>query len=52
MMSCLENPAASNMIEVEVVEHLEVTRIVDDVGGVAVAPLDLHVPAVDEHAVS
>src|ERR1700722_1243677 len=34
-----------------IVEHLEVARVIDDVGGVAVAPLDLHVPAVDEHAI-
>src|SRR4030088_1719071 len=33
-----------------VVEHLEVARIIDDVGGVAVAPLYLYIPAVDEHA--
>ena len=44
-MSCFEKPAASNMIEVEIVEHREVARVVDDVGGVAIAPLDLHVAA-------
>src|SRR5712664_4103288 len=32
-----------------VVEHLEIARVIDDVGGVAVTPLDLHIPAVDEH---
>ena len=48
-MSCLEKPAASNRIEVEVVEHLEVARVIDDIGRVAIAPLDLHIPAVDEH---
>src|SRR6266851_5677418 len=32
-----------------VVEHLEIARVINDVGGVAVAPLDLHIPAVDEH---
>src|SRR6266852_74128 len=32
-----------------VVEHLEIARIIDDVGGVAVTPLDLYIPAVDEH---
>src|SRR5260221_6104791 len=32
-----------------VVEHLEVARIIDDVGGVAVAPLDLHIAPVHEH---
>src|SRR5665213_497996 len=32
-----------------VVEHLEVARIIHDVGGVAVAPLNLHIAAVDEH---
>src|SRR3984885_15062659 len=35
-----------------VVEHLEVARVIDDVGGVAVAPLDLDIPAVDEHGPS
>src|SRR5882672_700842 len=35
-----------------VVEHLEIARVIDDVGGVAVTPLDLHIPAVDEHAIS
>src|SRR5882724_1485186 len=34
-----------------IVEHLEIARVIDDVGGVAVAPLDLHIPAVDEHAI-
>src|ERR1700754_445381 len=33
-----------------VVEHLEIARVIHDVGGVAVAPLDLHIAAVDEHA--
>ena len=49
MMSCLEKPAASNMIEVEVVEHREIARVIDDVGGVAVAPLDLDIAPVHEH---
>src|SRR5690349_5998584 len=35
-----------------IVEHREITRIVDDVGGVAVAPLDLDVAPVHEHALS
>src|SRR5712675_615936 len=33
-----------------VVEHFEVARIIDDVGGVAVAPLDLHIAPMDKHA--
>src|SRR5882757_7468295 len=33
-----------------IVEHLEIARVIHDVGGVAVAPLDLHIAAVDEHA--
>ena len=51
-ISCLEKPAASNMIEVEVVEHLEIARVIDDIGGVAIAPLDLHVASVNEHGLS
>src|ERR1700738_1265640 len=35
-----------------IVEHLEIARVIDDVGGVAVAPLYLHIPAVDEHEIS
>src|SRR3978361_1797091 len=33
-----------------VIEHLEVARVIDDVGGIAVAPLNLDIAAVDEHA--
>src|SRR3954447_19621776 len=33
-----------------VVEHLEIARVIDDVGRVAIAPLDLHLATVDEHA--
>src|SRR3954462_2380187 len=32
-----------------IVEHLEIARVIHDVGGVAVAPLDLHLAAMDEH---
>src|SRR6202043_1008145 len=35
-----------------IVEHFEIARIIDDVGGVAVAPLDLNLAAIDEHAMS
>src|SRR5438105_2876585 len=34
-----------------IVEHREIARVVDDVGGVAIAPLDLHIAPMDEHAV-
>src|ERR1700733_6091670 len=33
-----------------VVEHFEIARVIDDIGGVAIAPLDLHVPAMNEHS--
>src|SRR5581483_6044587 len=32
-----------------VVEHREVARVIDDVGGVAIAPLDLDIAPVHEH---
>src|SRR5882757_642469 len=32
-----------------IIEHREVARVIDDVGGVAIAPLDLHVAPMDEH---
>src|SRR6185437_9478439 len=35
-----------------IVEHLEVARIIDDVRGVAIAPLDLDIPPVNEHSPS
>src|SRR6185312_14080330 len=35
-----------------VVEHREITRVVDDVGGVAIAPLDLDIAPVHEHGVA
>src|SRR6202158_2777957 len=34
-----------------VVEHLEVARVIDDVGGVAVTPLNLHITPMNEHAI-
>src|SRR6202047_2552181 len=33
-----------------IVEHREIARVIDDVGGVAIAPLDLHITPVHEHA--
>src|ERR1700733_12243151 len=35
-----------------VVEHREIARIIHDVGGVAVAPLDLYIAAIDEHRIT
>src|ERR1700687_5256524 len=32
-----------------VVEHLEVARVIDDVGGIAVTPLNLHIAPMNEH---
>src|ERR1700739_5132782 len=32
-----------------IVEHREIARVIDDVGGVAVAPLDLDIAPVHEH---
>src|SRR5882762_6985496 len=34
-----------------IVEHREIARVIDDVGGVAIAPLDLGIAPVHEHAV-
>src|SRR3954451_11351589 len=32
-----------------IVEHREIARVVNDIGGVTIAPLDLHVAPVNEH---
>src|SRR5262249_8008390 len=34
------------------VEHAEIARVIDDPGGIAIAPFDAHEAAVDEHALS
>src|SRR5690348_6524537 len=41
--SCLEHDRRG------IVEHREIARVVDDVGGVAIAPLDLNVASMHEH---
>src|ERR1700727_1529431 len=33
-----------------VIEHFEIARVIDDIGGVAIAPLDLHIPAMNEQS--